>query len=95
MTRLTTKDDTKLGDWERQELLSLYSNCTEEIRFYKRQQSLATHYALLANAAVVAARSLLPRYPLSEVPAALRRFGEASHKGKIVINMPESPRGSV
>ena len=34
-------------------------------------------------------------YPLSEVPEALRRFGETSHKGKIVISMQESPRGSV
>ncbi len=29
-------------------------------------------------------------YPLSEVPEALRRLGEASHKGKIVISMREN-----
>ena len=34
-------------------------------------------------------------YPLSGVPEALRRFGEASHTGKIVISMREGPRGSV
>lgn len=28
-------------------------------------------------------------YPLSEVPAALQRFGEASHRGKIVIRVAE------
>ena len=48
---------------------------------------------------LVEAGSVVPSidavYPLSEVPAALRRFGEASHKGKIVISMRESPRGSV
>ncbi len=29
-------------------------------------------------------------YPLSEVPRALQRFGEASHRGKIVISMQET-----
>ena len=30
------------------------------------------------------------RYPISEVPEALRYFGEGLHRGKIVINMEES-----
>ena len=37
--------------------------------------------------AVKVVPSLDDIYPLSEVPKAIRRFGEARHKGKIVIDI--------
>ena len=44
---------------------------------------------------LVAAGHVVPSidsiYPLSEVPEALRRFGAALHKGKIVISVQETP----